>query len=78
MDADPGSLFSGSRESSVLDLQPVPAAVRAASRINIPCRGCFGPVPGVVGSGPKFLSTLTSLLQVEKDEDIRRGHRLDR
>jgi hypothetical protein len=23
-----------------------------------------------VGSGPKFLSTLTSLLQVEKDEDI--------
>lgn len=39
-------------------------------RINVPCRGCFGPVPGVVGSGPKFLSTLTSLLQVEKDEDI--------
>jgi hypothetical protein len=24
----------------------------------------------VVGSGPKFLSTLASLLQVEKDEDI--------
>ncbi|MDY7038086.1 MAG: oxidoreductase [Thermodesulfobacteriota bacterium] len=39
-------------------------------RINVPCRGCFGPVPGVMGSGPKFLSTLTSLITVEKDEDI--------
>ena len=39
-------------------------------RINVPCRGCFGPVPSVVGSGPKFLSTLTSLITVEKDEDI--------
>jgi F420-non-reducing hydrogenase small subunit len=40
-------------------------------KINVPCRGCFGPVPGVVGSGPKFLSTLASLLQVDNDEGIR-------
>lgn len=40
-------------------------------RINTPCRGCFGPVPGVVGSGPKFLSTLTSLLLVEEGEDVK-------
>jgi F420-non-reducing hydrogenase small subunit len=40
-------------------------------RINIPCRGCFGPVPGVVGQGPKYLSTLTSLVKAERDEDIR-------
>ena len=40
-------------------------------RINVPCRGCFGPVPGVVASAPKFLSTLTSLLNVERDDEIR-------
>ncbi len=40
-------------------------------RINIPCRGCFGPVPGVVGSAPKFLSSLASLLVVERDEEIK-------
>ena len=40
-------------------------------RINVPCRGCFGPVPGVVESAPKFLSTLTSLLNVERDDEIR-------
>jgi F420-non-reducing hydrogenase small subunit len=39
-------------------------------RINMPCRGCFGPVPSVVGQGPRFLSTLTSLIKAEKDEDI--------
>jgi F420-non-reducing hydrogenase small subunit len=40
-------------------------------RINVPCRGCFGTVPGVVGQGPKYLSTLTSLIKAEKDEDIK-------
>jgi len=40
-------------------------------RINVPCRGCFGPVPGVVGSGPKFLSSLASLLVVERDDEIK-------
>jgi F420-non-reducing hydrogenase small subunit len=40
-------------------------------RINVPCRGCFGTVPGVVGQGPKYLSTLTSLIKAERDEDIK-------
>jgi F420-non-reducing hydrogenase small subunit len=40
-------------------------------RINIPCRGCFGPVPGVEGSGPKFLSSLASLLVVERDDEVK-------
>jgi len=40
-------------------------------RINIPCRGCFGPVPGIIGQGPKYLSTLTSLIKAERDEDIK-------
>jgi len=40
-------------------------------KINIPCRGCFGPVPGIIGQGPKYLSTLTSLIKAERDEDIK-------
>ncbi len=40
-------------------------------RINVPCRGCFGPVEGVEDSGAKFLSAIASLLKVEKDEDIK-------
>jgi F420-non-reducing hydrogenase small subunit len=40
-------------------------------RINVPCRGCFGPVPGVEGSGPKFLSSLASLLVVARDDEIK-------
>jgi F420-non-reducing hydrogenase small subunit len=40
-------------------------------QINMPCRGCFGPVEGVSDAGAKFLSALASLLKVEKDEDIR-------
>jgi F420-non-reducing hydrogenase small subunit len=39
-------------------------------KTNLPCRGCFGPPPGVVGSGPKYLSALTSLIKAEKAEEI--------
>jgi len=40
--------------------------------INIPCRGCFGPVEGVADSGAKFVSALASILDVQSDEDIER------
>lgn len=40
--------------------------------VNIPCRGCFGPVEGVGDAGAKYLSALASLLKAEKDEDIRK------
>lgn len=40
--------------------------------INIPCRGCFGPVDGVEDSGAKFISTLASILDAESDEEIAR------
>ncbi len=40
--------------------------------INIPCRGCFGPVEGVADSGAKFISALASILDVQSDEDIAR------
>jgi len=29
---------------------------------NIPCRGCYGPVPGVHGQGNKFVNTISCLL----------------
>lgn len=40
--------------------------------INLPCRGCFGPVEGVEDSGAKFASALAAIIDVESDEDIRR------
>ena len=44
----------------------------ACININIPCRGCFGPVEGVTDSGAKFVSALASILDVQSDEDIER------
>jgi F420-non-reducing hydrogenase small subunit len=44
----------------------------ACININIPCRGCFGPVEGVEDSGVKFISALASILDVQRDEDIAR------
>jgi len=44
----------------------------ACMNINIPCRGCFGPVEGVEDSGAKFISALASILDVQSDEDIER------
>jgi F420-non-reducing hydrogenase small subunit len=69
VDADPDACFLA---EGIICLGPATRTGCGESciRINVPCRGCFGPVPSVVGSGPKFLSTLTSLITVEKDEDI--------
>jgi len=36
--------------------------------INMPCRGCFGPVEGVEDSGAKFISALAAMLDAEDDE----------
>jgi len=43
----------------------------ACININIPCRGCFGPVEGVKDSGAKFISALASMLDAEDDNDMR-------
>jgi F420-non-reducing hydrogenase small subunit len=40
--------------------------------INTPCRGCFGPIPGVEDGGARYLSALTSMLRAETDDDARR------
>lgn len=41
-------------------------------KVNTPCRGCFGPVPGVSDSGAKYLSALASLLKADTDDDARK------
>jgi F420-non-reducing hydrogenase small subunit len=38
-------------------------------RINMPCRGCFGPVEGVADAGTKFISGLAALLGAESESD---------
>jgi F420-non-reducing hydrogenase small subunit len=38
--------------------------------INVPCRGCFGPVDGVADSGAKYISALAAMLDVENEEQI--------
>ena len=36
-------------------------------RANMPCRGCFGPVNGVIDQGAKALSMIASLLGIEEE-----------
>ncbi|MEW5734729.1 MAG: oxidoreductase [Thermodesulfobacteriota bacterium] len=40
-------------------------------RNNIPCRGCFGPVPGVEDAGGRYLSAIASILKTPETEDLR-------
>jgi F420-non-reducing hydrogenase small subunit len=39
-------------------------------RANMPCRGCFGPLDGVVDHGAKALSAIASLLGLEDEEKM--------
>lgn len=41
-------------------------------RINMPCRGCFGPVEGVEDSGTRFLSSLASILKSQDGPMLRK------
>ncbi|MBF0529803.1 MAG: oxidoreductase [Deltaproteobacteria bacterium] len=38
-------------------------------KVNTPCRGCFGPVPGVTDAGARFLSALATLIKADADTD---------
>jgi F420-non-reducing hydrogenase small subunit len=38
--------------------------------VNMPCRGCCGPVEGVEDSGVKYLSALASMIKLENDGDM--------
>jgi len=39
-------------------------------RANMPCRGCFGPVDGVVDQGAKALSMIASVLGIDGEEKM--------
>ncbi|PIW39915.1 MAG: oxidoreductase, partial [Chloroflexi bacterium CG15_BIG_FIL_POST_REV_8_21_14_020_46_15] len=39
-------------------------------RANMPCRGCFGPVDGVIDQGARALSVIASLLGLEGEKKM--------
>jgi len=41
--------------------------------INMPCRGCFGPVEGVKDSGAKFISALAPIIDTEDEEEMQKA-----
>ncbi len=41
-------------------------------RANMPCRGCFGPLEGVVDQGAKILSAIASIIDSTDEEEIER------
>ncbi len=40
--------------------------------VNLPCRGCYGPPPGVVDQGAKLLSAIASVVDADTEEEARR------
>ena len=71
VEADPDACFLA---QGIICLGPATrdGCGEACMNINIPCRGCFGPVEGVEDSGAKFIPALASILDAEGDEDIAR------
>jgi len=59
-------------EQGLICLGPVTRSGCGASclKANMPCRGCYGPPPGIVDQGAKFISTLGSLLDADSPADI--------
>jgi len=39
---------------------------------NMPCRGCFGPPPGVVDQGAKLVSAIASIYQGDSEDEIKK------
>ena len=39
-------------------------------KVNMPCRGCFGPPAGVIDQGAKMVSAVASIYQANGEEDI--------
>lgn len=40
--------------------------------VNMPCRGCFGPPPGIMDQGAKLLSAIASMIDSNEEEEINR------
>ena len=39
---------------------------------NMPCRGCFGPPPGITDQGAKMLSAIASIYDVKDEDEIKK------
>jgi F420-non-reducing hydrogenase small subunit len=39
-------------------------------KANMPCRGCYGPPPGVIDQGAKLLSAVASVIDADSEEEI--------
>jgi len=39
-------------------------------KVNMPCRGCFGPAPGVEDQGARMVSAIASVFQADEEEAI--------
>ena len=71
VDADPDICFLA---QGIICLGPVirSGCGESCININIPCRGCFGPVDGVADSGAKFVSSLSAILEAENEGQLAR------
>lgn len=71
VEADPGICFLS---QGILCLGPATRGGCGEScvNINIPCRGCFGPVEGVRDGGAKTIAVITALLDAHTDDDAQR------
>jgi len=41
-------------------------------KVNMPCRGCFGPPPNVIDQGAKMLSAIASIYDVKDEAEVKR------
>ena len=59
-------------EQGIICMGPVTRGGCGAKCINanMPCRGCFGPVPGVEDQGTKFLTTIAAALEAGKEREV--------
>jgi len=39
-------------------------------KVNMPCRGCFGPPPGIIDQGAKLVSAIASIYQGNEEDEI--------
>jgi F420-non-reducing hydrogenase small subunit len=71
VEADPEKCFLG---QGVVCMGPATRAGCGESCINInmPCRGCFGPVGGVEDMGAKYLSAFATLIKGKTEEERRK------
>jgi len=70
VEAEPDSCFL---EQGIICMGPATrgGCEHSCINVNTPCRGCFGPIPGVSDGGARYLSALASMLKAETDEDVR-------